>query len=105
MLDARLLASRKFVGLNTELYFTIGFGYTIQHSGKIHAIFGFGGVPAFERDLGDVTSSYWVHSLGIATRTSISEPFSLDVSVKYVTDYTNNFTVAVSAGIAYAIFQ
>ena len=105
MLDGRLLASRNFAGTNTEFNLTTGVGYTVQHSGRIHAIFGFGSVPAFERDLGDITSSYWVHSLGITTRTNIVQPFSLDFSAEYITDYTNNFTVGLTVGIAYAILQ
>ncbi len=106
MLEAKILASHKFITFNAELYFTIGLGYTIEKIGRIKAnIIDFINGPSYGHiwNISYPNRSYWNNSLGVGTRTIIFGPIALDINAKYFTDYAERFYVSYNVGIAYSI--
>jgi hypothetical protein len=105
MLEARFLASREFIIINAELYFTTGLGYTIEKIGRIQTIIDDMNGPSFVQESGLPNRSYWIHSVGVGTRANIVGPISLDITAKYFTDYSERFYASYNIGIAYSIGQ
>jgi hypothetical protein len=102
-LEMRLLASRKFLVFDANLYLITGVGYAIENIGRIRAIIDDMNGPGFILDVGYPNRSYWNHSLGIGVRANIFGSIAMDLTAKYFTDYSERFYTAYTGGIAYAI--
>lgn len=105
VVEGKLLTSRRFAGLNADFYFTTGLGYAIEDFGKILVVEGFGGGPTVERNVEYPAKTYWIHTLGVATRADVGSHLSLDISAKYLTDYSQNMYLSFNVGIAYIVIE
>jgi hypothetical protein len=104
-LEARFIASYKFIVCYTQLYFTTGLAYAIENIGKIRVMFNDMNGQSFTREISYPNRSYLNHTLGIGTCTNIAGPFCLDISAKYFTDYDRSLYTSYNVGIVYSFTQ